>query len=58
MGSLLLSTACVGQWDIPKTARHDPCTGEAQDRYVYVAPACIEPPVKHPLDADDAHSHK
>jgi len=43
---------CVGEWDIPKTPRRDPCTHEVEDKYVYVAPVCPSPPARNPRDLD------
>lgn len=47
-----LLTGCVGEWDIPKTPRRDPCTQVTEDKYVYVAPACYNPPPRNPHDLD------
>ena len=36
-----IGTGCRGEWDIPKTVRKDPCTGQKEDKYVYLMPACM-----------------
>jgi len=50
--TLLVLSGCVGEWDVPKTPRRDPCTQEVEDKYVYVAPTCPNAPTRNPRDLD------
>jgi len=56
--TLVLLSGCVGEWDVPKVPRRDPCTQETEDKYVYVAPACPQPAARNPHDLDyEAHTY-
>ncbi len=39
---------CKGEWDVPVTARVDPCTGAVEKQVVYFMPVCMRPPATGP----------
>jgi hypothetical protein len=50
---LLALSGCYAEWDVPRTPRRDPCTQQRQNSYVYIDPACPNPPPRNPRDMDD-----
>ena len=52
---LLLMSSCYAEWDVPKTPRHDECTGAVELHYVYVQPTC-RAMIQNPRDYNDSNS--